>query len=101
MYLDVSGHIWSYLDLDVPRHIWSEMAESSLRYCILFSGSDRMYLDIPRHIWTYLDISGHHTWKYLVKDEYKYEVNGALTVSRLVVPHALQGQRLCSLTRIM
>ena len=91
MYLDISGCIWSYLD--VPRHIWSEMAESSLRYCILFSGSDRTYLDIPRHIWMYLDISG-HTWKYL-KDEYKYEVNGALTVSRLVVPHALQGQRLC------
>ena len=70
------------------------MTEPSLRYCILFPGGDRMYLDVSACIWTYLDISG-HTWKYLVKDEYKYEVNGAMTVSRLVVPHALHGQRLC------
>ena len=83
MYLDISGCIWSYLvvsgciwsHLDVPRCVWSEMAESSLRYCILFSGSDRMYLDVFGCIWTYLDVSG-HTCKYLVKDEYKYEVNG-------------------------
>ena len=39
------------------------MTEPSLRYCILFPGSDRMYLDISGHI-----------WKYLVKDEYKFEV---------------------------
>ena len=62
MYLDISGHIWSHLD--VPRCIWSEMAESSLRCCILFPGSDRTYLDLPRCIWTYLDVSG-HIWSYL------------------------------------
>ena len=60
-----------------------------------------MYLDISGCIWTYLDVS-RHTQKYLVKDEYKYEVNGAMTVSRLVVPHTLQGQKtVSSLIKVM
>ena len=89
MYLDISGHIWMYLD--IPRCIWIEMAEPSLRYCILFPGSDRMYLDISGHIWSYL-----------VKDEYKYEVkwcNDSIQTSSTPCPAG--AKTVLSLMRIM
>ena len=77
------------------------MAEPSLRYCILFPGSDRMYLDISGHIWMYLDISG-HTWKYLVKDEYKYEVKwGNDSIQTSSTPHPAGAKTVLSLMRIM
>ena len=77
------------------------MAEPSLRYCILFPGSDRMYLDVSGHIWMYLDVSG-HTWKYLVEDEYKYEViwdNDSIQTSS--TPHPAGAKTVLSLMRIM
>ena len=89
MYLNVSGCTWSYLD--VPRCIWIKMAEPSLRYFILFPGSDR----------TYLDISG-CIWKYLVKDEYKYEVKwGNDSIQTSSTPCPAGEKTVFSLMRIM
>ena len=67
------------------------MAEPSLRYCILFSCSDR----------TYLDVSG-HIWMYLVKDEYKYEVKwGNDSIHTSSTPYPAGAKTVLNLMRIM
>ena len=56
MYLDISGCIWSYLDVSGPTGVCSTLDTVSCAYAV--TECIWMYLVISGHIWAYLDISG-------------------------------------------
>ena len=54
-YLDVSGHIWLYLDVSGPTGVCPTLDTVSCTYAV--TEHTWSYLVVSGHIWAYLDVS--------------------------------------------